>query len=179
MRYSSALRAARVACNEPQPACIPFCRIIPTIRLEFVVIILVLYYVHPSTDSHTYSKMAKRTVKAGITGMYPAKRHQQFCSPFNQSRMLIFLFLSSHFLGKYGVRYGSSLRRQIKKIEVSQHSRYTCTFCGKDTVKRQAVGIWECKSCKKVIAGGAWTVSTTAAATVRSTIRRLREMTEA
>jgi large subunit ribosomal protein L37Ae len=81
--------------------------------------------------------------------------------------------------GKYGVRYGSSLRRQIKKIEISQHSRYTCTFCGKDAVKRQSVGIWECKACKKVIAGGAWTVSTTAAATVRSTIRRLREMTEA
>lgn len=36
-----------------------------------------------------------------------------------------------------------------------------------DSVKRQAVGIWKCNSCKKVIAGGAWTVSTTAAATVR------------
>ena len=36
-----------------------------------------------------------------------------------------------------------------------------------DTVKRQAVGIWKCSACKKVIAGGAWTVSTTAAATVR------------
>lgn len=36
-----------------------------------------------------------------------------------------------------------------------------------DSVKRQAVGIWKCSSCKKVIAGGAWTVSTTAAATVR------------
>ncbi|EFI27409.1 60S ribosomal protein L43 [Coprinopsis cinerea okayama7 len=49
----------------------------------------------------------------------------------------------------------------------------------KDTVKRTAVGIWGCSACKKVIAGGAWTVSTTAAATVRSTIRRLRELTEA
>jgi ribosomal protein L37AE/L43A len=28
------------------------------------------------------------------------------------------------------------------------------------------------------MAGGAWTVSTTAATTVRSTIRRLRELTE-
>jgi len=36
-----------------------------------------------------------------------------------------------------------------------------------DTVKRQAVGIWKCSACRKVIAGGAWTVSTTAAATVR------------
>ena len=34
-------------------------------------------------------------------------------------------------------------------------------------MKRKAVGIWSCKACKKTIAGGAWTVSTTAAATVR------------
>ena len=52
-------------------------------------------------------------------------------------------------------------------MEITQHARYTCTFCGKDSVKRTAVGIWKCKACKKVIAGGAWTVSTTAAATVR------------
>ncbi|KIM90543.1 hypothetical protein PILCRDRAFT_812294 [Piloderma croceum F 1598] len=64
-------------------------------------------------------------------------------------------------------------------MEITQHARYTCTFCGKDSVKRTAVGIWNCSSCKKVIAGGAWTVSTTAAATVRSTVRRLREITEA
>ncbi|CAD6889890.1 unnamed protein product [Tilletia controversa] len=80
---------------------------------------------------------------------------------------------------KYGTRYGSSLRRSMKKIEISQHSKYTCTFCGKDSVKRKAVGIWECKSCKKTIAGGAWTLSTTAAATVRSTIRRLRDLNDA
>ncbi|KAA8910409.1 ribosomal protein L37ae [Sphaerosporella brunnea] len=80
--------------------------------------------------------------------------------------------------GKYGVRYGASLRKQVKKMEISQHARYTCTFCGKNAVKRTAVGIWECKSCKKTVAGGAWTVSTAAAAASRSTIRRLRELAE-
>jgi hypothetical protein len=44
-------------------------------------------------------------------------------------------------------------------MEISQHARYTCTFCGKNAVKRKAVGIWECKSCSKTVAGGAWTVS--------------------
>ncbi|RAQ73346.1 hypothetical protein COH20_004913 [Aspergillus flavus] len=91
--------------------------------------------------------------------------------------------------GKYGTRYGASLRKQVKKMEVSQHARYVCTFCGKNTVKRQAVGIWECKGCKKTVAGGAYTVSsywavyrvvknTPAAAATRSTIRRLREIAE-
>ncbi|KAK3313521.1 ribosomal protein L37ae [Apodospora peruviana] len=80
--------------------------------------------------------------------------------------------------GKYGTRYGASLRKLVKKQEVSQHARYTCTFCGKDSVRRSAVGIWGCKSCKKTMAGGAYTVSTPAAAAMRSTLRRLREIAD-
>mmetsp|Transcript_17001 Transcript_17001/g.23651 ORF Transcript_17001/g.23651 Transcript_17001/m.23651 type:complete len:92 (-) Transcript_17001:161-436(-) len=79
-------------------------------------------------------------------------------------------------VGKYGTRYGASLRKQVKKIEITQHARYTCSFCGKDAVRRKAVGIWTCSGCKKTVCGGAWTMTTTAAATVRSTIRRLREL---
>ncbi|XP_065196163.1 large ribosomal subunit protein eL43-like [Sycon ciliatum] len=83
-------------------------------------------------------------------------------------------------VGKYGTRYGASLRKQIKKMEISQHSKYSCPFCGKESLKRKCVGIWVCnrKTCRKTIAGGAWTVSTTTAATVRSAIRRLREARE-
>ncbi|KAJ2787155.1 60S ribosomal protein L43 [Coemansia interrupta] len=80
--------------------------------------------------------------------------------------------------GKYGTRYGASLRKQVKKMEITQHARYTCTFCGKDSVKRGAVGIWNCRGCKKTVAGGAWTVSTSAALVARSNIRRLREIRE-
>jgi ribosomal protein eL43 len=79
-------------------------------------------------------------------------------------------------VGKYGTRYGSSIRKQIKKIEISQHAKYTCQFCGKDAVKRTDVGIWSCSRCHKVTAGGAYTPSTTTAVAVRSTIRRLREL---
>ncbi len=81
-------------------------------------------------------------------------------------------------VGKYGTRYGASLRKQIKKMEVSQHSKFFCEFCGKFAVKRKAVGIWGCKDCGKVKAGGAYTLNTPSAVTVRSTIRRLREQTE-
>ncbi|KRX22792.1 rRNA-processing protein FCF1 -like protein, partial [Trichinella nelsoni] len=77
--------------------------------------------------------------------------------------------------GKYGTRYGASLRKTIKKMEITQHSKYTCLFCGKENMKRRAVGIWKCKSCKKTVAGGAYVFSTTTGSTVRSTIRRLRE----
>ena len=33
--------------------------------------------------------------------------------------------------GKYGTRYGASLRKIVKKMDVSQHSKYFCPFCGK------------------------------------------------
>nr|GMD76702.1 60S ribosomal protein L37a [Ipomoea batatas]GMD81278.1 60S ribosomal protein L37a [Ipomoea batatas] len=61
---------------------------------------------------------------------------------------------------KYGTRYGASLRKQIKKMEVSQHSKYFYEFCGKYAVKRKAVGIWGCKDCGKVKAGEAYTLNT-------------------
>mmetsp|Transcript_23749 Transcript_23749/g.57275 ORF Transcript_23749/g.57275 Transcript_23749/m.57275 type:complete len:96 (+) Transcript_23749:76-363(+) len=78
--------------------------------------------------------------------------------------------------GKYGTRYGATLRKLLRKVEVSQHSTYRCAFCGKDSVKRTCVGIWSCKSCRKVVAGGAYSLSTASAVTVRSNIARLRKI---
>uniref|UniRef100_A0A8C1TBV8 Zgc:171772 n=1 Tax=Cyprinus carpio TaxID=7962 RepID=A0A8C1TBV8_CYPCA len=66
-------------------------------------------------------------------------------------------------VGKYGTRYGASLRKMVKKIEISQHAKYTCSFCGKTKMKRKAVGIWHCGSCMKTVAGGAWMYNTTSA----------------
>nr|KJB64889.1 hypothetical protein B456_010G072500 [Gossypium raimondii] len=80
--------------------------------------------------------------------------------------------------GKYGSRYGASLRKQIKKMEVSQHSKYFCELGGKYAVKRKAVGMWGCKDCGKDKAGGAYTLNIASAVTVKSTMRRLREQTE-
>ncbi|XP_027428597.1 60S ribosomal protein L37a-like [Zalophus californianus] len=79
-------------------------------------------------------------------------------------------------VGKYGTRYGASLRKMVKKIEISQHAKYTCSFCGKTKMKRRAVGIWHCGSCMKTVAGGTWTYNTTSAVTVKSAIRRLKEL---
>ncbi|NP_001119668.1 ribosomal protein L37A [Acyrthosiphon pisum] len=81
-------------------------------------------------------------------------------------------------VGKYGTRYGASLRKMVKKIEITQHSKYTCSFCGKESMKRTCVGIWSCKRCRRTVAGGAYVYSTTAATTVRSAIRRLREVND-
>ncbi|CCI50418.1 unnamed protein product [Albugo candida] len=44
-------------------------------------------------------------------------------------------------------------------IEISQHSKYNCPFCGKDSVKRTVTGIWNCKACHKTMAGGAYVLN--------------------
>eukprot|EP00941_MAST-03F_sp_MAST-3F-sp1_P001939 g1939.t1 len=80
--------------------------------------------------------------------------------------------------GKYGTRYGASLRKVVKKIEISQHSKYNCAFCGKLSVKRTVAGIWDCGRCRKTLAGGAYLLATPAAATVRSNTLRLRKAQE-
>ena len=49
--------------------------------------------------------------------------------------------------GKYGTRYGASLRKTVRKIEVSQHAKYTCQFCGKVRRPRPGPSVCLAASC--------------------------------
>ncbi|KAL3249484.1 hypothetical protein ABHI18_011586, partial [Aspergillus niger] len=123
--------------------------------------------------AHNHSRPSRKPQsRFRLTALYPSSTQQPHRDKMTKRTKKVGI------TGKYGTRYGASLRKQVKKMEVSQHARYICTFCGKNTVKRKAVGIWECKGCNKTVAGGAYTVSTPAAAATRSTIRRLREIAE-
>merc|ERR1719387_1871385 len=82
-------------------------------------------------------------------------------------------------MGRYGARYGANPRKRAKKLEISTKARHFCTFCGKFGFRRRAVGIWRCGGCDKTQAGGAYTLSTPNSSTVRSTVRRLRELKNA
>jgi len=75
--------------------------------------------------------------------------------------------------GKYGARYGSTLRKRIKIFEVSQHAKYDCIRCGKNAVKRQCVGIWQCKRCNHKFAGAAYAPSSKATEENMALIRSL------
>merc|ERR1712098_45692 len=81
-------------------------------------------------------------------------------------------------VGKYGTRYGASLRKIVKKMEVSQHKKYQSPFCGATSLKRTAVGIWACSRTNKKMAGGAWEPHTQNYQVVAMGIRRLREAVE-
>ena len=78
--------------------------------------------------------------------------------------------------GKYGTRYGAKLRKQVKAFEILQRTKYVCPFCGKTSVRRHSVGIWNCSACRRSVAGGAWEYSTSAAQTAKTTINRLKKI---
>merc|ERR1712188_309144 len=80
--------------------------------------------------------------------------------------------------GKYGTRYGATLRKVVKKFEISQHATYVSPFCGKNSVRRTHVGVWKCRKTGKKIAGGAYQLSPTPAVTAKATIMRLRRLRE-
>ena len=64
--------------------------------------------------------------------------------------------------GRFGARYGSTLRKRMKKVLETQKKTYECRACGKTSVKRNAVGIWTCRSCMVKFAGGAYSYVTPA-----------------
>ena len=40
-------------------------------------------------------------------------------------------------VGKYGTRYGASLRKVVKKMETTQHKTYVSPFSGTKSLKRK------------------------------------------
>lgn len=57
-------------------------------------------------------------------------------------------------VGRFGVRTGKKIREEIRKIEDDSKNN-VCPNCEKK-VTRKAVGVWECRFCGNVFAGGSY-----------------------
>ncbi len=59
--------------------------------------------------------------------------------------------------GRFGARYGFSVRKRWAEIERERVKKHECPVCGKKgTVKRIAPGIWYCRKCETKFAGNAY-----------------------
>ncbi len=59
--------------------------------------------------------------------------------------------------GRFGPRYGSTLRKRWKEVMERRYQEHLCPFCGiTSRKKRISVGIWKCPKCGAVWAGGAY-----------------------
>ena len=58
--------------------------------------------------------------------------------------------------GRFGVRYGKTIRKKVAEVEKKQKRKQKCPYCLKLRAKRLATGIWYCDKCKTKFTGGAY-----------------------
>ena len=58
--------------------------------------------------------------------------------------------------GRFGPRYGAKLRRRVLDIEKRRHEPHRCPSCATRALQRKAVGLWKCRKCGLLFAGGAY-----------------------
>ncbi len=51
--------------------------------------------------------------------------------------------------GRFGARYGRSVRAKLIETESKQRKKQKCPYCGKMGIKRLSKGIWKCPKCNK------------------------------
>lgn len=59
-------------------------------------------------------------------------------------------------VGRFGPRYGVRIRRRILEVEVEQRKWHQCPRCAAYSVRRHSTGVWACRRCGLVFAGGAY-----------------------
>ncbi len=59
-------------------------------------------------------------------------------------------------VGRYGPRYGVRIRRRVQEVEEGRRARHVCPKCQAAAVRRRSSGVWQCRHCGHVFAGGAY-----------------------
>ena len=60
--------------------------------------------------------------------------------------------------GRYGARYGMTVRRRTLKILQARGKKVQCPNCGKvSRMIKLSVGVWQCPKCEYTYAGQAYT----------------------
>ncbi|NIR87873.1 50S ribosomal protein L37ae [Candidatus Bathyarchaeota archaeon] len=73
-----------------------------------------------------------------------------------------------------GARYGSMVRKQYIKVLSEMKKAHKCPQCGSESVRRQSVGLWNCRKCGSTFTGGAYTPVTKLGVIAKRTAKGLR-----
>jgi len=61
--------------------------------------------------------------------------------------------------GRFGARYGRSVRAKIVEVESKQRKKQKCPLCGRLGAKRLSKGIWKCSKCNKKFASNTYVLN--------------------
>ncbi len=80
--------------------------------------------------------------------------------------------------GKFGARYGSTVRKRYRSIMEKMKGKLKCPRCEtQGSIRRISVGIWHCRKCDATFTGGAYDTRTPRGAeSFRVTKRKQREI---
>jgi len=56
-----------------------------------------------------------------------------------------------------GPRYGSTVRKRYIKVLSETKKTHKCPQCGSASIRRESVGVWNCRKCGLNFTGGAYT----------------------
>ena len=59
-------------------------------------------------------------------------------------------------VGRFGPRYGVRIRRRVQEVEEGLKVPHVCPRCAAPSVHRKSTGVWACRRCGYVFAGGAY-----------------------
>ena len=80
--------------------------------------------------------------------------------------------------GRFGARYGSTIRKRVKKVEDRMKQLHKCPECQTKAVRRVSVGIWKCRKCDFTFTGGAYVPETSEGRKVARITKRLSSQTK-
>jgi len=73
---------------------------------------------------------------------------------------------------RFGSRYGTPLKQEVRDIEKIQKTAQLCPQCGRKSLKRKGYARWVCSKCGAVMAGGAYYPQTDVGAVVERIINK-------
>jgi large subunit ribosomal protein L37Ae len=80
---------------------------------------------------------------------------------------------SSKVIGRFGARYGRTVRKRVGQIEAEMKQKHLCQNCGSLKVKRISIGVWNCAKCGFTFSGAAYTPSSRIGNTAKRSLRKV------
>jgi len=72
-----------------------------------------------------------------------------------------------------GSRYGATVRKRYVKVLSEIKKVHKCPQCGSESIRRESVGVWNCRKCGLTFTGGAYTPVTKLGVVAKRSVKGL------